>query len=76
MNYGDQISKSYMAIAIGTVVGSIVLLKLANTPEAKARREGARLPPGPKQDFIIGNLRNFPKNRWYETFTQWKEEFG
>ncbi|PVF96178.1 cytochrome P450 [Serendipita vermifera] len=76
ISYGDQISKSDIAIAVGAVAGSIVLYRLANTPEAKARRAGARLPPGPKRDFIIGNLRNFPKNRWYETFTRWKQEFG
>jgi hypothetical protein len=76
MSYGDKIPNNYIVIAVGAVLGTFVLLKLANTPEAKAKKAGAKLPPGPKRDFIIGNLRNFPKNRWYETFTRWKEEFG
>jgi hypothetical protein len=33
-------------------------------------------PPGPPQAPIIGNLRNFPKERWYETFSEWKTIYG
>lgn len=34
------------------------------------------LPPGPKPDPIIGNARNFPTNRWYETFCEWQKYYG
>jgi hypothetical protein len=35
INLEDQLSKNYIAIAIGAVVGSIVLLNFTNTPDAK-----------------------------------------
>jgi hypothetical protein len=75
-SYKDQLSKEYIAIGIGAALGTVILLRLVDTPDAKAKRAGAKLPPGPKQEFIIGNLRNFPKSRWYETFSRWKQEFG
>jgi hypothetical protein len=75
-SYGDQFSKEYITISIGVVLATVILLRLVNTPEAKAKRTGAKLPPGPKRQLIIGNLRNFPKGRWYETFSRWKQEFG
>ncbi|PVF96182.1 cytochrome P450 [Serendipita vermifera] len=76
MNYSDNFSTRYLGIVIGLVAGIAVLRRLTNTPEAKARRAGAKLPPGPKRDLLLGNIRNFPKARWYETFTRWKGEFG
>lgn len=35
-----------------------------------------RRPPGPRPDFLIGNLRHLPKGRWYETFTAWQKIYG
>ncbi|CAG8652712.1 10799_t:CDS:2, partial [Acaulospora colombiana] len=67
---------SYIVIAASVVAGTAIIHGIANNPAVKARRAGAQLPPGPKRDFLIGNLRNFPKDRWYETFTRWKDEFG
>lgn len=66
----------YAIIAASVVAGTAIIRNIANTPAVKARRAGAQLPPGPKRDLFIGNLRNFPKGRWYETFTRWKDEFG
>jgi hypothetical protein len=34
------------------------------------------LPPGPKQDPIIGSLRSFPQERWMETFSAWQKTYG
>jgi hypothetical protein len=77
MNYlGDNLSVRYIAISLGLVAGTAVLHGLVNTPDAKARRAGAKLPPGPPRELFVGNLRNFPKRKWYETFTKWKSEFG
>jgi hypothetical protein len=76
MNYGDYLSRRQAAIAVGVVASGVVLWHLSNTPSAKARRAKAKLPPGPKGNFIVGNLFNFPKNRWYDAFTRWKDEFG
>jgi hypothetical protein len=33
-------------------------------------------PPGPPQDPIIGNIRNFPAKKWYETFCEWQKLYG
>jgi hypothetical protein len=76
MYYGDSSVIRYTTIAVGLVAGVTIVRGILNKPVAKARRAGAKLPPGPKRDPLIGNLRNFPKQRWYETFTQWREEFG
>jgi hypothetical protein len=76
MMYGDRTSSGYIAITIGVVAGAALLRTIWNSPGVQARRAGAKLPPGPKRDLIIGNLRNFPKEKWYETFTGWRQEFG
>jgi hypothetical protein len=76
MVYGDNSSVKYVGIAVGLIGTTAIVRAVWNTPSAKARRVGAKLPPGPKQEFLIGNLRNFPKKGWPETFTRWKEEFG
>lgn len=34
------------------------------------------LPPGPKRDFLLGNLRNFPANQWYDKFSEWQKTHG
>lgn len=33
-------------------------------------------PPGPKQHPILGNLRDFPKKKWYHTFSEWQQRYG
>jgi hypothetical protein len=33
-------------------------------------------PPGPTPDILIGNLRQLPQGRWYETFTAWQKIYG
>ncbi|EGO28627.1 hypothetical protein SERLADRAFT_406107 [Serpula lacrymans var. lacrymans S7.9] len=35
-----------------------------------------KLPPGPRPDPIIGNLRQFPKGNQPEVFREWGKEFG
>jgi hypothetical protein len=77
MAYGqDDSYMRFLVVAVGVVAGTFVVREIANAPAIKAWRLGAKLPPGPKRDFFIGNFRNFPKQRWYEAFTRWKEEFG
>ena len=58
------------------IVGVFAVYLSTNTPSAKAKRVGAVLPPGPKRAFLVGNLFNFPKNKWYESFSSWAEEHG
>jgi len=58
------------------VCGSIAIYLSSTTFEARAKRAGAKLPPGPKKSFLVGNLFNFPRTRWYENFTEWQKEYG
>jgi hypothetical protein len=55
-----------------------IVYLLLKSPAFRARRAGAgvRLPPGPKQHFLFGNLFNFPRGRWYEAFNQWQKLYG
>ncbi|KAG8835163.1 hypothetical protein FRC17_005021 [Serendipita sp. 399] len=58
------------------IAGAVCVYLASKTPQAKARKVGARLPPGLKGSFLVGNLFNFPKNRWFETFTSWGRQYG
>ena len=40
------------------------------------RKSWHRFPPGPKRIPLLGNVFNFPQNRWYEAFSHWKAEYG
>lgn len=73
----ETISTTHLIVGgAAAVVGAFSLYLSTNTPSAKAKRLGAALPPGPKPAFFVGNLFNFPKSRWYETFSRWAEEYG
>lgn len=58
------------------VVGLFILSIILRSPHFRAKRAGARLPPGPEQRFLFGNLFNFPRRRWYEAFTMWQQLYG
>jgi hypothetical protein len=32
--------------------------------------------PGPKPDFVIGNVRQFPKSHWRDAFAAFREQYG
>ncbi|PVF96174.1 cytochrome P450 [Serendipita vermifera] len=72
----NNLPARYIVIGFGLAATAAVVRGLVNTPDAKARRAGAKLPPGPKREHFIGNLRNFPERKWQETFTKWKSRFG
>lgn len=38
--------------------------------------QGLKRPPGPKPRPVIGNIPDFPKQRWYEKFCEWQKEYG
>lgn len=40
------------------------------------RVRGHARPPGPKPLPVIGNVLNFPANRWYEKFCEWQKEYS
>jgi hypothetical protein len=76
MYNSDNLTVRYVLFAVGLGVGTVMLDNIWNAPALQARRARAKLPPGPEREIIIGNMRNFPKKRWYETFSQWKQEYG
>jgi hypothetical protein len=53
-------------------VGYIIAQKLQKSSLPK----GTSFPPGPPRDFLIGNLRQFPKHHFYEKFCEWQREYG
>lgn len=42
----------------------------------RSRRSQSRYPPGPPPDPILGNVRQFPRTEWHNTFTVWQEQYG
>ena len=71
-----SLSSSHAWAGGAVVCGFAAWYLASNTTAAKANRAGAVLAPGPKRLPFLGNLFNFPKGRWYETFTQWAEDYG
>ena len=60
------------------IAGGVVLLTIVLTIYLRKSNKGPKLEPfpGPKQDFIIGNIRQFPRSHWAEVFGAWKDEYG
>jgi hypothetical protein len=67
-------------VITGVVVSATALvgymMSKTQAPANTAQRVGAKLPPGPKQNIIIGNLANFPQEKWYIHFSEWQKQFG
>ncbi|CCA77291.1 hypothetical protein PIIN_11269 [Serendipita indica DSM 11827] len=70
------------ALTMQVVLASTVVIIVAllvhlsrNTPPSRAKQFGAKLPPGPRRAFLVGNAFNFPKKAWYETFSRWADEY-
>ncbi|KAG8851585.1 hypothetical protein FRB91_007652 [Serendipita sp. 411] len=72
----DRLETSRALVGSLAVVGMVYLYLASKSPPARARKAGARLPPGPKGSFLVGNLFTFPRNRWLETFTSWGKQYG
>ncbi|KAG8761722.1 hypothetical protein FRC14_000106 [Serendipita sp. 396] len=62
------------------VVSGIVVLPLISwigwTRSGSEKKDRRVYPPGPPQDPLIGNLRNFPKDKWGDTFCEWARLYG
>ena len=65
-------------ITVGAVVLSLTSLSyvLAQWLKGSSRSKGIFAPPGPPKDFLIGNLRQFPKDHFYSKFCEWQKEYG
>lgn len=65
------------AIAGGIAIGgSLLILSTSDSPATLAKKAHVKLAPGPHPDPLIGHLRYFPKQGWYETFTSWYQRYG
>jgi hypothetical protein len=49
---------------------------LAQRFKQSSHLKGIPSPPGPPRDFLIGNLRQFPKDHFFTKFCEWQEEYG
>jgi len=65
-------------VTIGVVVLSVTSVGyvLAQRLKESSRSKGIPTPPGPPRDFLIGNMRQFPKDRFYSKFCEWQKEYG
>ncbi|KAF9562476.1 cytochrome P450 [Agrocybe pediades] len=60
------------------VVGAILIYYtcLWYWNSTRLARRGLRLPPGPKQKFLTGNLHQIPRTHFWLTFRTWAMEYG
>jgi hypothetical protein len=66
-------------LKLGTVVASVAALGyivVKGIYPGNKRNKNCVLPPGPPQDLLIGNLRQFPKDRFWDTFCEWAKRYG
>jgi hypothetical protein len=60
------------ACAVSAVAVSIAYF----TWRSLSRKHTHSYPPGPPQQPIIGALGAFPKDHFYQRFTEWAEQYG
>jgi len=65
-------------VAVGAVALSLTSVGyiLAQRLKESSFSKGIPVPPGPPRDFLIGNLRQFPKDNFYGKFCEWQKEYG
>ncbi|KIM28408.1 hypothetical protein M408DRAFT_23789 [Serendipita vermifera MAFF 305830] len=66
----SPLSLGVVALSVATIGIYIKHLSSSNT------HSGHSLPPGPPSDFLIGNLRQFPKHHVSAGFTEWAKKYG
>ncbi|KIM31146.1 hypothetical protein M408DRAFT_327438 [Serendipita vermifera MAFF 305830] len=64
--------KPAIAGGIAIFTASVVALHLRKSN----RKPGPETFPGPKPDFLLGNIRQFPRSHWKDVFKAWKDEYG
>ena len=75
MLFTTQRTSNLLLLAFATI-GLVVIYLVLRSPAYRAKRLGAKLPPGPPRHFLFGNLFSFPRRKWYEAFTLYQQEYG
>jgi hypothetical protein len=66
-------------LKLGTVVASLAApgyIVVKGIHRGNKKNQNCILPPGAPQDFLIGNLRQFPKNKFRDTVSEWAKRYG
>ncbi|KIM23782.1 hypothetical protein M408DRAFT_250244 [Serendipita vermifera MAFF 305830] len=59
-----------------TVALVVAIYGFVRAFKSPSQASAARSPPGPPQQFLLGNLRQFPQNFFYKRFWEWKGPYG
>lgn len=70
------VSMLHDLVASGTMPYIVLLLLAAALYVAKQMSEDQSLPPGPKRQWIIGNLLDIPRTIDRKVLASWKDRFG
>ncbi|PVF95231.1 cytochrome P450 [Serendipita vermifera] len=62
--------------AVALAVTSAVAAFYVATSRQSSKGSSLRSLPGPKRAFLIGNMKNFPRKSWTDTFTKWWDDMG
>ncbi|KIM28343.1 hypothetical protein M408DRAFT_329443 [Serendipita vermifera MAFF 305830] len=69
---------SFSASTQGAIGLTVVLFTYAAASwiRKSTRPTNSSTPPGPPKEFLLGNLRQFPKDHFYQKFCEWQKEYG
>jgi hypothetical protein len=67
------------SLKLGTIVTSLAALGyiiIKGIYHGNKGNKNCVHPPGPPQDLLIGNLRQFPKNNSGDVYSEWAKRYG
>jgi hypothetical protein len=67
----------YKAVVISLSVASLGYLTIKGLHSVLSKRQMTHsFPPGPPRDPLIGAIRSFPKDHFYDRVAEWAELYG
>jgi hypothetical protein len=70
------LTESRLVIGVITLSLAAIGYALVQWPKKSASSQVAPLPPGPPRQFLIGNLRQFPRDHFHKKFCEWHKLYG